>query len=146
MVCVLIASLRCCRKVRGFSLGRYCKAKLLFHIDTCHSGELVSKLFWASVSSPEEWGIWSRLNYFLPLWDGWSDINTTYLLTIFFFWFSNVGELNPGLCICWADIFSLSYFLSPKYLFLSLAVLDLNSGLYVCKVALYCLSHITRPF
>jgi hypothetical protein len=117
VVCFLIASLRCCRKIRGFSLGCCCKAKLLFYIDTWYSGEQVSEPFWASVSSLEEWGIWSRLNYFCPLWDGWSDINASYPPHHFFFWFSNVGELNPGLCTCWADIFSLSNFLSPKYLF-----------------------------
>jgi hypothetical protein len=54
MVCFLIAFLRCCRKVRGFSLGGCCKAKLLFYIDISHSGEQVSELFWASVSSLEE--------------------------------------------------------------------------------------------
>jgi hypothetical protein len=32
-----------------------------------------------------------------------------------FIYFSNAGELNPGLCTCWADILPLSYFLSPKY-------------------------------
>jgi hypothetical protein len=117
VVCFLIASLRCCRKVRGFSSGCCCKAKLLFHIDTWYSGEQVSELFWASVSSLEEWGIWSRLYYFLPLWDGWSGINTIYPPHHFCFWFSNVEELNPGLCTCWADIFSLSYFLSPKFFF-----------------------------
>jgi hypothetical protein len=68
VVCFLIASLRCCRKVRRFSSGRCYKAKLLFY--TWHSGEQVSEPFWASVSLLEEWGIWSRLNYFLPLWDG----------------------------------------------------------------------------
>jgi hypothetical protein len=51
VVCFLIASLRCCRKVRGFSLGHCCKAKLLSYIGTFHSGEQVSELFWASVSS-----------------------------------------------------------------------------------------------
>jgi hypothetical protein len=112
-VCFLIASLRCCRKVRGFSLGSCCKAKLLFYIDTWHSGKQVSELFWASVSSLEEWGIWSRLNYLLWLWDGWSDINASYLSYCSFL-FSNAGEMNPGLCACWADILPLSYFLSPK--------------------------------
>jgi hypothetical protein len=70
-----------------------------------------------------------------------------FIIIIFFIFilFSNVGELNPGLCTCWADIFPLSYFFSPKY-FLSLAVLDLNSGLYACKVALCCLSYIISPF
>jgi hypothetical protein len=34
---------------------------------------------------------------------------------IFLFFFSNAGELNPGLCTCWADILPLSYFHSPKY-------------------------------
>jgi hypothetical protein len=144
MVCFLIASLRCYRKVRGFSLGHCCKVKLLFYIDTWHSGEQVFELFWASVFSLEEWGIWSRLNYFLPLWDGWSDINASYF-SYFFFWFTNAGELNPRLCTCWADILPLSCFLSPQF-FLFLAVLDLNSGLYACKVALYCLSHIAIPF
>jgi hypothetical protein len=85
VVCFLIASLRCFRKVRGFSLGLCYKAKLLFHIDTWYSGEQVSEPFWASVSLLEEWGIWSRLNYFLPLWDGWSDIDTTYLPYHFFY-------------------------------------------------------------
>jgi hypothetical protein len=108
VVCFLIASLRCCRKVRGFSLGCCCKAKLLFYIDTWHFGEKVSELFWASVSSLEEWRIWSKLNYFLPLWDGWNGINTIYT-PHHFFWFSNVEELNPGLCTCWADTLSLSY-------------------------------------
>jgi hypothetical protein len=63
--------------------------------------------------------------------------------TIFYF-FSNAGELNPGLCTCWADILPLSYFLSPKYYyyFFTLAVLGLKSGLYACKAALYCLSQI----
>jgi hypothetical protein len=84
VVCFLIASLRCCRKVRGFSSEPFCKAKLLFHIDTWYSGEQVSEPFWASVSSLEEWGIWSRLSYFLPVWDGWSDINATYLPYHFF--------------------------------------------------------------
>jgi hypothetical protein len=84
VVCFLIASLRCCRKVRGFSSECCCKAKLLFHIDTCHSGEQVSEPFWASVSSLDEWGIWSKLNYFLPLWDGWNDINAIYLPYHFF--------------------------------------------------------------
>jgi hypothetical protein len=84
VVCFLTASLRCYRKVREFSSGHCCKAKLLFYIDTWHSGEQVSELFWASVSSLEEWGIWSRLNYFLPLWDVWSDINATYLPYHFF--------------------------------------------------------------
>jgi hypothetical protein len=127
VVCFLIASLRCCRKVRGFSLGNCCKTKLLFYIDTWHSGEQVS------VSSLEEWGIWSRLNYFLPLWDGWSDMNASYL-SYYFFWFSNLGELNPGFCTCWADIFLLSYFLSPKYFFVfgyagfELRALCLQSG------------------
>jgi hypothetical protein len=36
--------------------------------------------------------------------------------TIFYF-FTNTGELNPGLCTCWADILPLSYFLNPKYYF-----------------------------
>jgi hypothetical protein len=118
MLCFLIASLRCCRKVRGFSLGNCCKAKLLFYIDTWHSGEQISELFWASVSSFEEWGIWSRLNYFLPLRDGWSGINTIYPLH-HFFWFSNVGKLNPGLCTCWADILPLSYIFTPIYIYFS---------------------------
>jgi hypothetical protein len=85
VVCFLIASSRCYRKVRGFSSGCCYKAKLLFHTDIWYSGEQVSEPFWASVSSVEEWGIWSRLNYFLPLWDGWSDINSTYLSYLFFF-------------------------------------------------------------
>jgi hypothetical protein len=127
VVCFLIASSRCYRKVRGFSLGHCCKAKLLFHIDTWYSGEQVSEPFWASVSSLEESGIWSRLNYFLPLWNGWSDINNTYL-PYYFFWFSNAGELNPaGPCTCWADTLPLSYVLIPKYFFLfPLAVLGLE--------------------
>jgi hypothetical protein len=126
VVCFLIVSLRCCRKVRGFSLGHCCKAKFLFYIDTWHSGKQVSELFWASVSSFEEWGIWFRLNYFLPLWDGWSDINTSYL-SYFFFWFSNAGKLNPGPCTCWADTLPLSDILIPKYFFLfPLAVLGLE--------------------
>jgi hypothetical protein len=50
------------------------------------------------------------------------------LLTIIF-WFSNAGELNPGPCICWADILPLSYFLSPKYLFCLWLYWDLNSVL-----------------
>jgi hypothetical protein len=67
-------------------------------------------------------------------------------ITIFHF-FSNAGELNPGLCTCWAYILPLSYFLRPKYyyyyyFFFTLAVLGLNSGLYACKAALYCLSHV----
>jgi hypothetical protein len=103
VVCFLIA-LRCCRKVRGIYLENCCKAKLLFYVDTWHSGEKVSELVWASVSSLEKWGIWSRLSYFLLLWDNWSDINVIYLSYFFFFWFSNVGELNPRLCTCWADI------------------------------------------
>jgi hypothetical protein len=125
--------LKMCRKVRGFSLGCCCKAKFLFYIDTWHSGEQVSELFWASVSSFEEWGIWSRLNYFFSLWDGWSGINTIYPL-YYFFWFSNVGELNPGLCTCWADIFPLSYFFSSKNFFVfgcagfELRALCLQSG------------------
>jgi hypothetical protein len=84
VVCFLITSLICCRKVRGFSSGRCCKAKLLFHIDIWYSGEQVSELFWTSVSSLKEWGIFSRLNYFLLLWDGWNDINATYLSYHFF--------------------------------------------------------------
>jgi hypothetical protein len=98
-----------------FLIGCCCKVKLLFYIDTWHSGEQVSELFWASVSSLEGWGIWSRLNCVFPLWDGWSDINATYLLYHFLIFFSNAGELNPGLCTCWADILPLSYFHSPKY-------------------------------
>jgi hypothetical protein len=128
-----------------FLIGCCCKVKLLFYIDTWHSGEQVSEMFWSSVSSLEEWGIWFRLNYVFLLWDGCSDINATYLLYHFFIFFSNVGELNPGLCTCWADILPLSYFLSPKYyyyFFFTLAVLGLNSGLSACKAALYCLSHI----
>jgi hypothetical protein len=35
--------------------------------------------------------------------------------TILKIFFSNAGELNPGLCTCWADILPLSYFFSPKY-------------------------------
>jgi hypothetical protein len=65
--------------------------------------------------------------------------------TIFYFYlfiFSNAGELNPGLCTCWADILPLSYFLSPNIIVFTLAVLGLNSGLYAYKAALYCLSHI----
>jgi hypothetical protein len=100
-----------------FLIGCCCKVNLLFYIDTWHSGEQISELFWASVSSLEEWGIWSRLNYVFLLWDGWSDINATYLLYHFLFliFFSNAGELNPGLCTCWADILPLSHFNSPKY-------------------------------
>jgi hypothetical protein len=68
----------------------------------------------------------------------------TILFTYLFF--SNTGELNPGLCTCWADILVLSYFLNPKYYyyyyFFTLAVLGLNSGLYACKAALFCLSHV----
>jgi hypothetical protein len=85
VICFLIASLRCYGKVRGFSSGHCCKAKLLFHIDTWHSREQVSEPFWASVSSLEEWGIWSRLNYFISVWEGWSDITLLISLTIFFF-------------------------------------------------------------
>jgi hypothetical protein len=96
VVCFLITSLRCWRKVRGFSLGHCCRVKLLFYIDIWHSGEEVSELFWASVSSLEEWGIWSRLNYFLLLWDSWSDINV--ILKFIYFWFSIDQELNPGFC------------------------------------------------
>jgi hypothetical protein len=145
VVYFLIASLRCCRKVRGFSSGRCCKAKLLFHIDTWYSGEKVSEPFWASVSSLEEWGIWPRLNYFRPLWDGWSDINATYL-SYHFFLFSNVGELNPGPCTWWADTCPLSDVLSPKYFFFLWLYWDLNSGLCACKAALYCFSYIISPF
>jgi hypothetical protein len=127
VVCSLIASSRCCRKVRGFSSGHCCKAKLLFHIDTWYSGEQVSEPFWASVSSLEEWGIWSRLNYFLPLWNGWSTINNTFFPYLFKNLFSNAGELNPGLCTCWADSLPLSYDVIPKYFFpLPLAVLGLE--------------------
>jgi hypothetical protein len=124
----LIASLRCCRKVRGFSSECCCKAKLLFYIDTWHSGEQVSELFWASVSSLEEWGIWSKLNYFLPLWDGWSDINVTYLSYPFFY---------LEICTCWTDTLSPSYVFIPKYFFflfplallgLELKTLCLQSG------------------
>jgi hypothetical protein len=68
-----------------FLIGCCCKVKLLFYIDTWHSGEQISELFWASVSSLEEWGIWSRLNYVFLLWDGWSDINATCLLYHFLF-------------------------------------------------------------
>jgi hypothetical protein len=145
MACFLLDSLRCCRKVKGFSSGHCCEAKLLFHIDTWHSGEQVSELFWTSVSSSEEWGIWSRLNYFLPLWDGWSDISDSYLSTIFFFWFSNVGELNQGFAYARQTFSHWATFLAPIF-FLSLAVLDWNSGLYACKLALYCLSYIISPF
>jgi hypothetical protein len=63
-----------------FLISCCCKLKLLFYIDTWHSGEQISELFWASVSLLEEWGIWSMLNYVFPLWDGWRDINATYLL------------------------------------------------------------------
>jgi hypothetical protein len=127
-----------------FLIGCCCKVKLLFYIDTWHSGEQISELFWASVSLLEEWGIWSMLNYIFPLWDGWSDINATYLLYHFFF-FSNAGELNPGLCTCWADILPFELLPQPQILlllFLTLTVLGLNSGLYACKAALYCLSYI----
>jgi hypothetical protein len=89
VVCFLIASLRCFRKLRRFSSSCCCKAKLLFHIDTWYTGEQVSEPFWASVSSLEEWGIWSRLNYFLPLWNGWSNTNATYL-PYHFFWCGSV--------------------------------------------------------
>jgi hypothetical protein len=98
VVCFLRASSRCYRQVRRFSSGSCCKAKLLFHIDTWHSGEQVSELFWASVSSLEEWRIWSRLNYFLPLWDGWSDINVTYFSYLFFFFdLAMLGNWTQGL-------------------------------------------------
>jgi hypothetical protein len=42
---------------------------------------------------------------------------TLIFLLLFFLKFSNVGELNPGLCICWAGFFLLNYFFSPKYFF-----------------------------
>jgi hypothetical protein len=108
----LIASLRCCRKVRGFSLG--CKAKLLFYIDIWHYEEQVSELFWASVSSLEEWGIWSRLNYFLPLWDGWSDINATYLLYHFFFYLVMLGNWTQGFAHAGQTFFHWATSLSPN--------------------------------
>jgi hypothetical protein len=147
VVCFLIASLRCCRKVRGFSSEPFCKAKLLFHIDTWYSGEQVSEPFWASVSSLEEWEIWCRLNYFLPLWDGWSDINATYLSYLFFFNLVMLGNWTQGLAQAgqtlshWATSISSNIFFSFLWLYWGL-----NSGLYACKVALYCLSHITSPF
>jgi hypothetical protein len=54
-----------------------------------------------------------------------------YIYTVFF---SNVGELNPGPCTCWADTLQLSYVLSLKYLFLFFWLYwDVNSGLYACK-------------
>jgi hypothetical protein len=116
MVCFLITSLRCCRKVRGFLVffGCCCKVKLLFYIDTWHSGEQVFELFWASVSSLEEWGIWSRLTYVFHYEMAEVTLMPLIFITIFHF-FSNAGELNPGLCTCWAYILPLSYFLRPKY-------------------------------
>jgi hypothetical protein len=136
------------QKGKGIFFRMCYKVKLLFYIDTWHSGEQVSEPFWASVSPLEEWVIWSRSNYFFPLWDGWGDINATYLsYHFFFFWFSNAGELNPGSCTCWAGTLPLSYVLSSNIFFSFLWLYwGLNLGLYACKTALYCLSHITSPF
>jgi hypothetical protein len=82
-----------------FLIGCCCKAKL-FYIDTWHSGEQASELFWASVSLFEEWGIWSRLKYvfplWIPLWDGWSNVNATYLLYLFFFFLVMLGNWTQG--------------------------------------------------
>jgi hypothetical protein len=145
MVCFLIASLSRCIKVRGFCLGRCCKGKLLFYIDIWHSGEQVSELFWASVSSFEEWGIWSRLNYFLPLWDGWSDINATYLLHHFFN-LVMLGNWTQGFAHAGQTFSHWATSSAPNIFFsFTLAVLGLNLGLYACKAALYFLSHITSP-
>jgi hypothetical protein len=120
VVCFLIASLRCCRKIRGFSLGCCCKAKLLFYIDTWYSGEQVSEPFWASVSSLEEWGIWSTLNYFLPLWHGWSDINTVYLPYHFFFDLATLGNWTQGLAHAGQTLSHWAMSLAPNiYFFLS---------------------------
>jgi hypothetical protein len=65
------------------------------------------------------------------------------LIFFTFFFFSNAGELNPGLCICWADILPLGTSSAPNIyiFFFTLAVLGLKSGLYACKAALYYLSH-----
>jgi hypothetical protein len=120
VICFLIASLRCCRKVRGFSLGRCCKAKLLFYIDTWHSGEQVSGLFWASVSSFEEWEIWPRLSYFLPLWDGWSDINAIYPPHRFFFFFFDLvmlGNWTQGFVCAGQKFFHWATFSVPNIFF-----------------------------
>jgi hypothetical protein len=125
VVCFLIASLRCCRKGRGFSLGPCCKAKLLFYIDTWHSGQQVSEPFWASVSSLEEWGIWSRLNYFFPLWDGWSDINATYVSYHFFFYLVMLGNWTQGFAHAGQTLSHWATSLVPIS-FLSLAVLRLE--------------------
>jgi hypothetical protein len=146
LVCFLTLSIRCCRKVRGFSSGCCCNAKLLFHIGTWYSGEQVSKPFWGSVSSLEEWGIWSRLNYFLPLWDGWSDISATYL-SYHVFYLAMLGikcralhmQTLPYTHSHWATSSS------PKFFSLWL-YWGLNPGLCACKLALYCSSHITSPF
>jgi hypothetical protein len=118
VVCFLIASLRCCRKVRGFSSGCCCKVKLLFYIDTWHSGEQDSELFWASVSSLEEWGIWSRLNYFLPLWDGWSDINATFIFYFFFFFdLVMLGNWTQGFVHAGQTFFHWATFSAPNIFF-----------------------------
>jgi hypothetical protein len=100
MVCFLIASLRCCRKVRRFFfLGCCCKVKLLFHIDTWHSGEQVSQLFWASVSSLEEWGIWSRLNYIFLYEMAEVTLMPLTFFTIFCLYFDCTGLELRTLCL-----------------------------------------------
>jgi hypothetical protein len=148
VVCLLIASSRCYKKVRGFSSGHCCKAKLLFYIDTWHSGEQVSEPFWASVSSIEEWGIWSRLNYFLPLWDGWNDINTTYLSSFFFFFYlAMLGNWTQGFAHAGQTFSHWATSLSPNIFFLfPLAVLGLELRTLCLQSGIYCLGHIASPF
>jgi hypothetical protein len=142
---VFWSSLRCCRKVRGFSSGCCCKVKLLFHIDTWYSGELVSEPFWASVSSLEEWEIWFRLNYFFHYEMAEVALMPFILLTIFFF-ISNVGEYEPRVLYMLGRHFFTELLSQSQISFFVFGCTGFELRALCLQSGTLLLDHITSPF